>query len=778
MSTAALTKTSATSVRELLQVNVAILLAMSGIIFACAEGSPLAAVTVPVAWIGLMFVDRRPLLRLNVWAANGLGLLALIAVAAEFSGETVEVRLLAFGHFLCYLSWILLLQEKKIRQIWWLCALSVLQVATSAVLTNSPWLGLALIIYVTFALFTLSVFSLYRAVSRSVGAETTVRAVTPRRTSAGSVSRNAIRWESAARWITPRFIAGTVVNGMLSIFLGLVIFIVTPRVWVRQIDTFGGDALPATRRVTGVSQSVTLGDLGQILENRDLVLEVRFTDLQTDEPMTIEEFLDGMNVDAPLYRGVVLDDYENGRWKMVDMSSSRSISWRTLSSPRHYYRQDVRLRPTGTSSLFVAPRTIICLPKQRRESITHEVLRNTFHRDAPEDVLQAEVYEYAAISLAPDEESQGGFRQNRYQRQTSELPDGLEPVRELAERILQSADPQPTTTADKARKLLTRLRDSGEYGYSLSATVQDPEVDPVVDFLLNRKQGHCEYFASALALMLRAVEIPSRLVSGYKGGVLNEKSGYYEVRQLHAHAWVEAYIDGEWVVLDPTPAARDQSIAATTNTSYFWTDFMTRLRDIWNRGMLLSKSQQQRLFFDPLQESAGGLFRSFMEVGSELSSGFSATGDGNRSTTSAMWLLLSGLLISVGFVIWLAKFGLRIWSRRTGGRAGRGDSHPTRAAPPVPFYERFRDILARTGRVRSAAQTQREFAAALQRDPPTNGHAPVGDLPHVVTTAFYEVRFGNHPLPPADLDALNTSLDQWEHALQNGNHGNGAATRH
>src|SRR5690606_32776965 len=104
--------------------------------------------------------------------------------------------------------------------------------------------------------------------------------------------------------------------------------------------------------------------------------------------------------------------------------------------------------------------------------------------------------------------------------------------------------------AEMAGRLVYWLRDSGEFGYSLDASIQDRSVDVVEDFLLIRKQGHCEYFASALVLMLRSVDIPARLISGFKGGKVNRISGLFEVEQRHAHAWTEAYIDGQWVVLD------------------------------------------------------------------------------------------------------------------------------------------------------------------------------------------------------------------------------------
>ena len=119
------------ALRTLLKVSISCLLALSGGIFAFAEGGPIAAATIPIALGALLWNDIKGTFSLNVWMANGLGLIAFAIAGAEFFGESIEGRLLGFGHLLFYLSWILLWQEKGTSQIWWLCALSVLQVATS-----------------------------------------------------------------------------------------------------------------------------------------------------------------------------------------------------------------------------------------------------------------------------------------------------------------------------------------------------------------------------------------------------------------------------------------------------------------------------------------------------------------------------------------------------------------------------------------------------------------------------------------------------------------------
>ena len=91
------------------------------------------------------------------------------------------------------------------------------------------------------------------------------------------------------------------------------------------------------------------------------------------------------------------------------------------------------------------------------------------------------------------------------------------------------------------------------YTYTLATIFEKPKGDPVTYFLFKRKEGHCEYFASSMVVLLRALHVPARLVTGYYATHYNPITGYYEVRELDAHAWVEAYVNYAWITFDPTP---------------------------------------------------------------------------------------------------------------------------------------------------------------------------------------------------------------------------------
>src|SRR5207247_558777 len=103
----------------------------------------------------------------------------------------------------------------------------------------------------------------------------------------------------------------------------------------------------------------------------------------------------------------------------------------------------------------------------------------------------------------------------------------------------------------KARRLTDYL--AREYRYSLTQA-RSARTDPLEDFLFVRRSGNCEYFATALTVMLRTVGVPARVVNGFQRGEWNPYGEYFAVRLSDAHSWVEAWIDGTgWITFDASP---------------------------------------------------------------------------------------------------------------------------------------------------------------------------------------------------------------------------------
>src|SRR6516225_5245622 len=121
-------------------------------------------------------------------------------------------------------------------------------------------------------------------------------------------------------------------------------------------------------------------------------------------------------------------------------------------------------------------------------------------------------------------------------------------IPQLAAQITRTAK----TDYDKATVIENYLR--SRFGYTLQLPQREVK-DPLANFLFERKQGHCEYFASSMAVMLRTVGIPSRVVNGFRTTEFNDVTSSYVIRASSAHSWVEADFPGYgWVAFDPTPA--------------------------------------------------------------------------------------------------------------------------------------------------------------------------------------------------------------------------------
>ena len=129
----------------------------------------------------------------------------------------------------------------------------------------------------------------------------------------------------------------------------------------------------------------------------------------------------------------------------------------------------------------------------------------------------------------------------------------LPPLDDRIPKLAEEITAQASSNYDKAVAVEHYL--STHFGYTLELP-RSLARDPLANFLFERKRGHCEYFASSMAVMLRSLHIPSRIVTGFRGGEFNDLTGQYVVRASDAHSWIEAYFPGSgWISFDPTPAA-------------------------------------------------------------------------------------------------------------------------------------------------------------------------------------------------------------------------------
>ncbi len=277
----------------------------------------------------------------------------------------------------------------------------------------------------------------------------------------------------------------------------------------------------------------------------------------------------------------------------------------------------------------------------------------------------------------------------------------------------------------KARLLEGFLRKT--YGYTLELP-QTEVSQPLADFLFHRKKGHCEYFASAMAVMLRTVGIPSRVVTGFAGGVYNPISGWYVVRASDAHSWVEAYLPRlGWTTFDPTPPDPNPPGVSLLSRLGFYVD---AAEVFWQDWVLNYDLDRQLQLASRMDQSTRNVNWNWLDNFSNPDSQWKSKAANFGSTYGA-----AGMVIAIlGFVlVRYGKDGLQWWQAQLRLRRVRlGEVHPSDA---TLLYERMLKCLKRRGIEKPEWLTPVEFSRAV-----ADGDLSVlvGDI----TLAYNELRFG------------------------------------
>lgn len=818
------------------------LIALGSLMLAFAEGAGFPdALTIPLALLSLFVCDRWNLFRLSTRWANCLGLTAFCLAIWELSGGDIESRLLSFAHLLVYLTWILLFLEKTPRLYWTLCAMALLHVALGAVLTSSGTFGALLLLFFVAEIWMLTVFTLHRARQRfsvidepNAASLATINSLTAaqnqlpnsthkeppakatdRKAAAKtflwnrrSQALSAIQIDPNLRWISWPFVSGVAGTVFFAAILGGIFFFFTPRIWVGNFTAFGDEGDTALRDFkTGFADEVHLGNIGQILESTIPVFEMRLVDPESGQTIPPADYAHQLGLEEPLFRGTVLGEYENGKWRGT--VSSQDIIRQTLTSPAMpgTIRQEFSLVPTDSNVLFAMPPYLACKLESKQGQVLERRLTSVLYRDTSisnREPLKYVVFSEKPLPGRPREYSPGTTNSLVYRNERNfylALPKkGLERLQMLAREIAQTVDKPDATPLEIARRMEHRLKNSGEFGYTLDMSITDPAIDVVEDFLFNRKQGHCEYFASALALMLRSVDIPARLVSGFKGGDLNEGTGYFVVQQRHAHVWVEAYINRTWIVLDGTPASREESVNSLAPKETLYRKVVDFFTGVWSHHVLgMNMTEQNSNVYTPIKELASEAMESLNDEISEIKeNGFNFS---RIMSSPIIGITITGL--SIGGLIWLiavrrsrdrspqqAEGRLSFWKhfrnflawilpQEVTTRVGtdwrsrltqlwnrlisrlRGESAPQRRR--VEFYERFLRVLKSGGHEPLPSQTAVEFVNNMQTNWQSQfDAAELAVLPPKIVAEFYRVRFGGESLSADELLQLNRQLDHWE----------------
>jgi len=278
---------------------------------------------------------------------------------------------------------------------------------------------------------------------------------------------------------------------------------------------------------------------------------------------------DGQERNEFRWRGVALDEFTGRGWRKSNevRRSERKLETPplfqlgTIQALHRLTTQTVFLEPIDSPVLFAASRAVAIqgeFPSLRVDSEgSAQTRRHEFDRviyKALSDMMQPEV------ALLRRDARSYPVTFERY----LQVPDSLDPrINALANAVVVNAHAR--NRYDEAKAIELHLQQ--EYGYSLQMKAGGP--DPLADFLFNVKAGHCEYFSTAMTMMLRTRGIAARVVNGFLPGEYNDAAGAYTIRQSDAHSWVEVYFPENQarVTFDPTPpGGRIEPVSAQTST--------------------------------------------------------------------------------------------------------------------------------------------------------------------------------------------------------------------
>jgi protein-glutamine gamma-glutamyltransferase len=681
-----------------------------------AELSPRAATWCLLAYVGFFPVDALLLSRFFLGGSSNPPLFA---------------ALVAVVHFLIFAMLVRFYSASSDRDSLFLSMLAFAAILAAAILTVDT------LFLTLFFLFLLS------GVSTFIGLEL-------RRGAAGAVSPAPALGETERKLSRALSLAAfSVATG--AILLGGMFFFFFPRFSAGYM----GRVSFSPSLMTGFTEDVELGQIGEIKKSSVVVMRV-----ETGKPIGYEWLR---------WRGIALTTFDGKRWSSSAGSPQRlqtsedgwihtpeaALKENTSGQAIHY---TVLLEPVATDAIFVPGRALslqgnfsggtansfAALQRNYLVTDTTETLKIPFRNFV--------AIRYAGISrLPPRDAAKLRAAAINYSNDIAstylQLPPQLDArVPELAREITKNAK----TPFDKALRIESYLRT--RYAYTLNLTGK-PGQDPLAHFLFETRAGHCEYFASAMAIMLRTLGIPSREVNGFLPGEYNDLAGDYIVRASDAHSWVEVYFPGNsWQVFDPTPISVESGGGFLTRLGLYadWMEIK------WNEWVIGYDFAHQVVLAQSLQ-------RSSKNWGESTRAWFDRKqGEGKRWLKS--WQLRHGslgymlpaalvlLLVAVRYNVPVELFErIRLFLQIRASKSVRSD--PQLASR---LYGELLRMLARRGLPRGEAQTPLEFAAAVNSP-------QLAPAIWEFTQLYAHARFGG---APCDTTRLGQLLGQVRAALR------------
>ena len=645
------------------------------------------------------------LFRLNF--SDRLTTIVTIAYAAFFLADYFLLSrdfLAATVHLLFFLAVMKILTAKSNRDYLYTAVIAFLELLAAAILSINFNFFLFLALYLLFAIAALTSGEIRRSIGRST--------VTAR---------------SGSNSFYPRLtlLSTLVTLGILTLTSGL--FFILPRTAEAALSR-----LMAHRVfLPGFSNQVNLGDIGEIKTSSRPMMHIRIESSQAVGPMK--------------WRGAALTDFDGKRWtnpsrkpEIIPVENGHVVlAPPGLPPPGRRINYHVELEALENDTLFFAGTPEI-LDLRARSLYRSETSAFRLGHAVP----QGFPYDVYSLLDDPPERAPALYPPPVLPLAARELylqlPALDSRIAELARSFAAGGD------GDLARARAVERRLRSGYGYTLE--LPDREVaDPLANFLFVRRQGHCEYFASSMAVMLRSLGIPSRLATGFQSGVYNPVSGLWLVRASDAHSWVEAWIPGYgWTTFDPTPADPNAGGLAWLTRMALYLD---AAETFWQEWVVTYDLTRQGTLAYHMELGAQRVGIRWFDTAVAVRSGWQRFAAGWARRYGWPALAWAACLVALGFAAGPLLRLMRM--RRRVERVRRGQAS---MADATLLYQRMLHILGRRGYQKPPWFTPAEFARSLPL-------TPLGESVAEFTATYNALRFGGHAEAAPRLSIL---LDRME----------------
>ncbi len=659
------------------------------------------------ALIASWFIDTERMHRsLPTWVLNSI-------VVAYLPVYLLDLKVISRSFVVSTIHLIFLMAAAKVltratdRDYAYLYLISFAELLAASTLTIDLMFAVSLLVFLCSGVTTLILFEMRRSNARALRRGRIQPVVVPK-----ALQGTGLELFSSfpSRAMTLVSISVT----LLILLLSVPLFLVLPRASLGVYRRPPG----RTQFMSGFSERVELGELGDIKLSDTMVMRVRLGEGTPNLPADLK------------WRGVALDYYDGRAW-------SRSRLGRTaLAADNGYYKLEESTYGSETlwqTYFLEALSTDVVFGGHRALAVSREI--GTLSRDTSDNLFTSRhpfsKLRYSVLSeiVRPDPalipETPGPLQGN-IRAAALQLP-RLDPRIGILAAEITRREKHPYR---KALVLETYLRTN--YGYSLEMRGTPHGRDPIAAFLFDVRKGHCEYFASALTVMLRKIGIPARLVNGFRSGEYNSLGKDWIVRQYDAHSWVEAYLPPYgWVEFDPTPPdpprpgrsfARMLSNVADA-VGLWWSEEVVNY-DLLKQFQLVRAARTWTEH--QLRDRAAAALQHARE---RISAGMDAALSTKWSPAQAAAAATTAIVCIVFFyrrARWLPAF------RRT---LRRLVFPKDRASVIESFYAEAMRLLEKNGSRRSRGQTPLEFAAGLGTHPARTDFT-------ALTTIYYRIRFG------------------------------------